>query len=52
MIDLNYYSQAIDDDAGHTGQLLAGLLDCSVVSQISKVEAEGDDKFKGWQIEI
>ncbi len=34
--------QAIDDDSGQTGQMLAGLLGWSQATQASKVEIEGD----------
>ncbi|TKX22783.1 electron transfer flavoprotein domain-containing protein [Elsinoe australis] len=34
--------QSIDDDAGQTGQMLAGLLGWSQATQASKVEVEGD----------
>ena len=34
--------QAIDDDSGQTGQMLAGLLDWPQATQASKVEMEGD----------
>ncbi|KAF2150691.1 electron transfer flavo protein subunit beta [Myriangium duriaei CBS 260.36] len=34
--------QSIDDDAGQTGQMLAGLLGWSQATQASKVEIEGD----------
>lgn len=35
--------QAIDDDAGQTGQMLAGLLNWPQATQASKVELEGDN---------
>lgn len=35
--------QAIDDDSGQTGQMLAGLLGWSQATQASKVEIEGDN---------
>lgn len=34
--------QSIDDDAGQTGQMLAGLLNWSQATQASKVQIEGD----------
>ncbi|KAF1961590.1 electron transfer flavo protein beta-subunit [Byssothecium circinans] len=34
--------QSIDDDAGQTGQMLAGLLNWSQATQASKVEIKGD----------
>ena len=34
--------QAIDDDSGQTGQMLAGLLDWPQATQASKVEIDGD----------
>ena len=34
--------QAIDDDAGQTGQMLAGLLDWPQATQASKISIEGD----------
>ena len=34
--------QSIDDDAGQTGQMLAGLLNWSQATQASKVQVEGD----------
>ncbi|KAF2477412.1 electron transfer flavo protein, beta subunit [Lindgomyces ingoldianus] len=34
--------QSIDDDAGQTGQMLAGLLDWPQATQASKVDIEGD----------
>ncbi|KAF2277741.1 electron transfer flavo protein beta-subunit [Westerdykella ornata] len=34
--------QAIDDDAGQTGQMLAGLMGWAQATQASKVEIEGD----------
>lgn len=34
--------QAIDDDSGQTGQMLAGLLGWSQATQASKVEIEGE----------
>jgi len=34
--------QAIDDDSGQTGQMLAGLLNWPQATQASKVEIEGD----------
>ncbi|RMD41367.1 hypothetical protein DV735_g3735, partial [Chaetothyriales sp. CBS 134920] len=35
--------QAIDDDAGQTGQILAGLLNWPQATQASKVEIDGDN---------
>ena len=35
--------QSIDDDAGQTGQMLAGLLGWSQATQASKVEIEGEE---------
>jgi len=35
--------QAIDDDSGQTGQMLAGLLNWSQATQASKVEIDGDN---------
>ena len=35
--------QAIDDDSGQTGQMLAGLLNWSQACQASEVKIEGDD---------
>lgn len=44
--------QAIDDDAGQTGQMLAGLLGWSQATQISKIELAEDKKSLNIRREI
>jgi len=38
--------QSIDDDAGQTGQMLAGLLGWGQATQASKIVFEGDDRVQ------